>query len=304
LYKLHVKHYHMSLQQFKARTSELALPQEVYDLYDKVIKRCSTCQQNHPAPARYRTSGLRAKNFGDMLFVDHCEVHFRGMVYAVLTVLDGATNLAWAKPQTTLRNEESVEGLRDWMDEHQCVPKMIVADMAFSGGPFLRFYQHHNIQPMFLGPRTPWPNRAETAVHLFKRLFLILANEVASNPDLNNVTGKQIIKKCCWARNNQVLTAGQTPLELAYGRLPPPLLDLEQANPEQLTCDPLAEDQLNTTLKRLAMKAHLEAKQSDDLRHDLALRIRSSEGPFRPGERVFFWHKDSSTINGAGEWCR
>ena len=31
LCKLHVKHYHMSLRQFRARTSELALPGEIYD---------------------------------------------------------------------------------------------------------------------------------------------------------------------------------------------------------------------------------------------------------------------------------
>ena len=57
-------------------------------------------------------------------------------------------------------------------------------------------------------------------------------------------------------------------------------------------------------MKKLAMKAHLEAKQSEVLRHDLAVRIKSSDGPFSAGQRVFFWMKDHSKIKGAGEWCR
>ena len=38
LQKLHAQHYTMNLPQLKARTSELALPKEVYNLYDQAIK--------------------------------------------------------------------------------------------------------------------------------------------------------------------------------------------------------------------------------------------------------------------------
>ena len=37
LYKLHVKHYHMSSAQFRRRTSMLGLPGEIYDKYDRIV---------------------------------------------------------------------------------------------------------------------------------------------------------------------------------------------------------------------------------------------------------------------------
>ena len=40
LYKLHVKHYHMSPAQFRRRTSMLGLPGEIYDRYDRIVKSC------------------------------------------------------------------------------------------------------------------------------------------------------------------------------------------------------------------------------------------------------------------------
>ena len=101
----------MNLPQFKARTSELALPKEVDEKRDQVIKRCSTCQEHKPPPARYRASGMRAKNFGDLVFIDHLELRYRELVYAVFLDLDGATNLVWAKPQSTMSNEVALENM-------------------------------------------------------------------------------------------------------------------------------------------------------------------------------------------------
>ena len=43
LYKLHVKHYHMSPAQFRRRTSMLGLlNKSVYEKYDKVVKGCNS----------------------------------------------------------------------------------------------------------------------------------------------------------------------------------------------------------------------------------------------------------------------
>lgn len=53
LFKLHVKHYRVNVPQFKARTSELALPKEVYDLFGQAITTCSICAERKPPPARY-----------------------------------------------------------------------------------------------------------------------------------------------------------------------------------------------------------------------------------------------------------
>ena len=45
LLKLHLKHYHMSTEQFKRRTSAVKIPASIYELYDKVTKQCETCQK-------------------------------------------------------------------------------------------------------------------------------------------------------------------------------------------------------------------------------------------------------------------
>ena len=48
LLKLHVKHYHMTTEQFKKRTSALRLPQAIYDLYDEAVKSCEVCLKSDP----------------------------------------------------------------------------------------------------------------------------------------------------------------------------------------------------------------------------------------------------------------
>jgi hypothetical protein len=69
--KLYLKHYHMSTRQFRLRTSELHLPEAIYKNFDDIVNKCETCQKHKPAPPRSRISGLRATNFGDLMFVDH-----------------------------------------------------------------------------------------------------------------------------------------------------------------------------------------------------------------------------------------
>ena len=60
LYKLHVKHYHMSPAQFRRRTSMLGLPGEIYDKYDRVVKSCKVCSTSVASPPRARIVGLHA----------------------------------------------------------------------------------------------------------------------------------------------------------------------------------------------------------------------------------------------------
>ena len=49
LLKLHLKHYRMSLAQFRRRTSELYLPEGVYRSSDSVVKDCEIRQKTKPA---------------------------------------------------------------------------------------------------------------------------------------------------------------------------------------------------------------------------------------------------------------
>ena len=99
LLKLHLKHYHMSSAQFRRRTSELYLPEGIYRMYENVVKECEICQKTKPAPPRSRFSGVRAKEFGDVVFMDHCEIKHMTKKHQLFLVLDGATSLLWGATQ-------------------------------------------------------------------------------------------------------------------------------------------------------------------------------------------------------------
>ena len=66
----------------------LGLPKSIYEKYDKFVKGCKVCGTSVPSPPRARTSGMRASEFGDVIFVDHQEIQFRTAKYDVLLVLD------------------------------------------------------------------------------------------------------------------------------------------------------------------------------------------------------------------------
>ena len=57
-------------------------------------------------------------------------------------------------------------------------------------------------------------------------------------------------------------------------------------------------------LRKLALKAHLEARQSADLRRDLARRVLPSDGPYAHGDRVFVWIDDKAKYKAVGRWAR
>ena len=300
LLRLHLKHYHMSVSQFKRRTSALGLPDYIFAKYEMVVKKCEACMETKPAPARSRISGIRANNFGDILFVDQKEKE-----YCIFLVLDVASSLLWATVVVTKEDSEAQEAVRQWMDQHQCRPKKICGDMAFHTDPWLRFFRYYNIEPIALGPRTPWPNRAETAVRLFKRQLSTLAGDALADPDFKRIkcTVAQLVKKAVWARNTTLTYSGKAPIELAFGRRPPDIIMTENASPTQLS-EPEDPDQLrDVVIQRLAIKAHLEAQQMQDLRKDLARRLRPSEGPFKAGDKVFYWDQDRAKIK-SGHWLR
>ena len=112
------------------------------------------------------------------------------------------------------------------------------------------------------GRATPWPNRAETAVRLFKRQYEKLLMDALTHPTLNKVTLRDLIRECCWARNTTLTISGYTPVELATGRRPTDHSDLELMKPDQLSVADLPRDATLNELRKLALKAHLEARQS------------------------------------------
>ena len=288
LYKLHVKHYHMSPTQFRRRTSVLGLPDSVYEKYEDMYNKRRVCSTSNAPPPRARVSGIRSTNFGDVIFADHAEIQLRKSKYVVLLVLDGASNLLWATAQSSLNNKETIQALRSWSDENNCMPKAVVGDEAFFQEDFLTYYRTHGIKECPCGSRTPWPNRAESAVRLFKRQWQIMSKNLEDDR-FKGVTIREAVKRTVWATNTQLTVSGYSPLEIATGRRPPDLLDIETSDPAQLSVDPLPEDRTQQELQRLALKAHQEARQAADLRHDMAKRTMPSDGPYKPGGKVFVW---------------
>ena len=195
LYKLHVKHYHMSPTQFRRRTSMLNLPDRIYEKYEDVFNKCRVCSMSVAPPPRAKISGIRASVFGDVIFVDHCEIELKKKKkYVVLLVLDGATNLLWATAQNSLDKKETLVHLREWNEQNNCIPKAIVGDEAFFSDEFNEYYKFHGIKALPCGPRTPWPNRAETAVRLFKRQWSLMTKSLEEDERFNGVTIRQAVK--------------------------------------------------------------------------------------------------------------
>ena len=68
--KLHLKHHHMNLDQFKRRTAALQIPKQFCELYVQLVK---ICQEHGRAPSKAKISGLRSE-VGDLTFADHGEL--------------------------------------------------------------------------------------------------------------------------------------------------------------------------------------------------------------------------------------
>ena len=107
--------------------------------------------------------------------------------YVVLLVLDGATNRLWATAQNSLDKKETLTHLGEWNEQNTCIPKAIVGDEAFFSDEFNEYYKSHGIKGLPCGPRTPWPNRAETAVRLFKRQWTLMATSLEGDDGFNGV---------------------------------------------------------------------------------------------------------------------
>ena len=144
--KLHLKQYHMAPAQLKRRAHALRGLQDILKNYEEVCGRCEVCSSIAPPPAGSRISGLRAQEFGEHLFREHTKVHVQGQTGMIFIVLDGATNLLWARAQPDEGNETILQALRDWMGHYQCRPRGILAGMALAHPTFERFYRFHAIR--------------------------------------------------------------------------------------------------------------------------------------------------------------
>ena len=91
------------------------------------------------------------------------------------------------------------------------------------------------------------------------------------------------------------------------GRKPRDLLDPASMNPEQPTYTPTKQDLLNEEIQKLATKTHLEVQQREDIRRDLAERMKFVPPDLSAGEHVFHWQEDPSKIQqgrNLGKWLK
>ena len=158
LKKLHLQHHHMTTDQFRFRTRALHLPKSTFDLFDKIRSECEVCQAAKHAPSRSKTSGLRADTFGDMTFIDPCQVPLGTGEHIILFVIldGGATTLLAAEAVTATQEAENITFLRNYFDQYHLQPKSVVADQAFMTDTWEHFYQSLDITPISLGPNSPW----------------------------------------------------------------------------------------------------------------------------------------------------
>ena len=127
----------------------------------------------------------------------------------------------------------------------------------------------------------------ETWQHFYQSLDITpisLLNSIkagAAPAILKKVTYRQLVKAAATVRNQTVTYGGVTPLELAFGRRPADLIQLDVATPTQLTIDRNEEEMTAIQIKQLSKQALQEARQSEDIRRDLAQNLRMSSKPLQ-----------------------
>ena len=101
-----------------------------------------------------------------------------------LIVLDGAISHLTSYPCKGTSPSEVVSKLHEWMDTFQVNLMAICAVMAFRHLHDLQaFYRMHNIKRFPIGPRIPWPHRADMGVRLFKKFLSARVDTASKNLD-------------------------------------------------------------------------------------------------------------------------
>ena len=141
---------------------------------------------------RSRVTGLRADNSGDIVCIDHADVKIQSETYTVFIVVDGSTTFVTAFAPRTKDSHETVQCLMALMDSFHCTPQSICADMALQSTEVQDVFRRFGIKHIPTAPYTPWPNRAETPVRVFKATLHDLCAQIGSLPELKQVTVREV----------------------------------------------------------------------------------------------------------------
>ena len=102
------------------------------------------------------------------------------------------------------------------MDTFHCTPLSVCADMAFQSSEVQDLFRRLSIRPFSTGPYTPWPNRAEAAVRVFKDTSHDLCSQIGSAPELKQVIVRELLRKTAAVRNSMVTYGGKALVELVF----------------------------------------------------------------------------------------
>ena len=169
------------------------------------------------------------------------------------------------------------------------------------------FFRRLNIKPFSIGPYTPWPNRAEAAVRVFLETLHDLCSQVGLSLELKQVTVRELLRKTASVRNSMVTYGGQPLSNLFSDENHVMLFRLKIHLQSSCLCQFSSLEHMDQTLQNMAMKSYLEARQRADLRRDIVARLIPTEGPYSPGDRVYYWQVDKSKIKHgvtSGRWYK
>ena len=151
--------------------------------------------------SRERTSSRRI-----WIWRPHLLRSWVGKTFGFLIFLDGSTSHLTVHPRKSTSTSEVIANIHEWMDTFQMNPKVMCAYMAFHHPHDLQaFYRLHNVKRIPTGPHTPWPNRAEMGVRLFRKFLLALVDTASKNLDQTTLAqNAQLMRKAATVRNTQV----------------------------------------------------------------------------------------------------
>ena len=149
--------------------------------------------------------------------MDHGSTKIGDKTFRYLIVLDGATSHLTAYPCKSTSPPGVISKLHEWMDTFLMNPKAICVEMAFHHPHDMQaLYRMHKVKRFPTRPHTPWPNRAEMGIRLFKKFLSALVDTASKNLDqttLSQITPAQLMRKSATVRTTQVTLSGETPME-------------------------------------------------------------------------------------------
>ena len=92
------------------------------------------------------------------------------------------------------------------MDTCHCTLKTLCADTAFQSTELQDLCSSFVIEPFSTGPYTPWPNRAEAAVRVFKATLSDLCAQLGSSLELKRVVVRELLRTTSVVRNPWLLS--------------------------------------------------------------------------------------------------